>query len=128
LKRSVFYFDDEATTLNLFREVFGHEYDVRVTTSLAEARRMLSEQPADIIISDQEMPEISGMKFLSEVARTYPSSYRIMLTGSMLAGEALPTIMSGIVQLFITKPWNRQTMQQMLERACAQIDLNRDKA
>jgi DNA-binding NtrC family response regulator len=89
---------------------------------------MLSEQPADIIISDQEMPEISGMKFLSEVARTYPSSYRIMLTGSMLAGEALPTIMSGIVQLFITKPWNRQTMQQMLERACAQIDLNCDKA
>jgi DNA-binding NtrC family response regulator len=128
LKRSVFYFDDEATTLNLFREMFGHEYDVRVTTSLAEARRMLSEQPTDIIISDQEMPEISGMKFLSEVAQTYPSSYRIMLTGSMLAGEALPKIMSGIVQLFITKPWNKHTMQQMLERACAQIDLNRDKA
>jgi DNA-binding NtrC family response regulator len=128
LKRSIFYFDDEATTLNLFREMFGHEYDVRITTRLAEARRMLSEQPTDIIITDQDMPEISGMEFLSEVAKTYPSSYRVMLTGSMLAGEALPEIMSGIVQLFIPKPWNKHIMQRMLERACAQIDLNREKA
>lgn len=127
MKRSVFYFDDEATMLNLFDEMFGQDYDVRVTTTLAEARRMLSERPSDIVISDQQMPEISGMEFLSEVSKTYPSSYRVMLTGSMMAGEALPEIMSGIVQLFITKPWTKHTMQQMIERACAQIDLNREK-
>lgn len=125
MKPSIFYFDDEATMLDLFEEMFGNEYEVRTATTLAEARRMLSEQPANIIISDQSMPEISGMEFLSEVAELYPTSFRIMLTGSMLAGEAIPEISSGIVQLFVTKPWDNQTMRQMLERASLHVDLNR---
>jgi len=125
--RSILYFDDEPVMLDLFQQMFGHEYDVRTTTLLVEARQMLSERPAEIIISDQDMPEISGTEFLSEAAKLYPSSYRIMLTGSMLAGEAIPEILSGIVQLFIPKPWSQQTMQQMLERASLQVDLNRKK-
>lgn len=125
MRLSIFYFDDEATMLELFEEMFGNEYEVRTASTLAEARRTLSEQPADIIISDQSMPEISGTEFLSEVARLYPSSFRIMLTGSMLVGEALPEISSGIVQLFVTKPWDNQTMRRMLERAGLHVDSNR---
>jgi DNA-binding NtrC family response regulator len=126
--RSVFYFDDEATLLNLFQQMFGREYEVRTASTLAEARRLLSERPTDIVISDQDMPEISGKEFLNEVARLYPSSFRIMMTGTMLAGEALPEIMTGVIQLFVTKPWDKATIQQVLERACAQIDLNRERA
>ena len=128
MMRSVFYFDDETALLNLFQQMFGREYDVRTASVLAEARRMLSERPADIVISDQDMPEISGTEFLCEVARLYPSSFRIMLTGTMLAGEALPELMSGVIQLFTTKPWSKEAMQQVLERACAQIELNRERA
>lgn len=124
MKRSVFYFDDETSVLDVFQQMFGTEYDVRTATTLSEARRMLSEHPADIIISDQNMPELSGTEFLSEVAREYPASYRVMLTGSMLAGDAIPEILSGIVQLFITKPWTDQDMRQALERAGLQADLN----
>lgn len=122
--RSVFYFDDEAILLDLFQQMFEHEYDVRTASVLAEARRLLSERPADIVISDQGMPEISGQDFLSEVTSLYPASFRIMLTGEMLAGEALPEIMSGVIQLFVTKPWSKATMQLVLERACAQIDVD----
>lgn len=120
--RSILYFDDESTLLNLFQQMFGQEYEIRTASVLAEARRLLAERPADIVISDQEMPEISGKEFLSEVAQLYPASFRIMLTGTMVAGEALPEIMSGIIQLFVTKPWSKASMQQVLERVCAQID------
>ena len=123
--RSVFYFDDEATLLDLFQQMFGREYDVRTASVLAEARRLLSERPADIVISDQDMPEISGKEFLGEAAKLYPASFRVMLTGAMLAGEALPEIVSGVIQLFVTKPWSKAIMQQVLERACAQIDVDR---
>jgi DNA-binding NtrC family response regulator len=123
-KRSIFYFDDEEQSLDLFREMFSTEYDVRTASTLSEARRMLSERPADIIISDQNMPEISGTEFLVEVAKEYPRSYRVMLTGSMLAGEAIPEILSGIVQFFIPKPWTEEEMGQALERAGLQADLN----
>jgi DNA-binding NtrC family response regulator len=124
LKRSIFYIDDEVVCLELFHAVFGHEYDVRTATSVAEARRLLSERSADVIISDQDMPEISGTEFLAEAAKEYPQSYRVMLTGSMLAGEVMPEILSGIVQFFIPKPWTEQDMLRMLERAGLQADLN----
>lgn len=123
-KRSIFYFDDEEQALELFLEMFRKDYDVRTSSTLSEARRLLSERPADIIISDQNMPEISGTEFLAEMAKAYPQSYRIMLTGSMLAGEAIPEILSGIVQLFMPKPWTEEEMRRVLERAGFQADLN----
>jgi DNA-binding NtrC family response regulator len=125
MKQAIMYLDDEVPLLELFQQMFGEDYDVRTAGSLEEARRMLSERPADIIISDQHMPEISGTEFLAEVAQEYPLSFRVMLTGSMLAGEAIPEILSGIVQLFIAKPWDEQEMRRALERAGLRADLNR---
>lgn len=124
MKRTILYLDDEAVCLELFLEMFRKEYDVRIASTLSEARRMLSERQADIVISDQAMPEISGTEFLAEVAKEYPRSYRIMLTGSLLAGEAIPEILSGIVQLFMPKPWTEEEMRRVLERAGLQADLN----
>ncbi len=124
MKRTLFYLDDEAGCLDVFQAIFGQEYDVRTTTEPADARRMLADQPADIVISDQSMPEISGTEFLCEIARAYPASYRVMLTGSMVVGEALPEISSGIVQLFVAKPWKETSMRWMLERASLHFDLH----
>ena len=117
--RSIFYFDDEIACLEMFESFFGGEYHVRTATTLAEARRMLSEQPADIVISDHLMPEISGREFLSEVARVYPKSCRVMLTGGITVGEVLPDVCSGVVQLFLAKPWKAQYMSRMLGRLIA---------
>jgi DNA-binding NtrC family response regulator len=117
LKQTIFYIDDEIGCLNLFEETFGGENDVRTATTLDEARRMLAERPADIVISDQSMPEITGTDFLSEVAVTHPSSYRVLLTGSIGFARVIPEIGTGIIHFFAPKPWTQQDMRQMLERA-----------
>lgn len=117
VKRTIVYFDDEAGCLSIFQEAFGGEYDVRTATTLAEARRMLAEQPADIVISDQTMPEIKGTDFLSEVAALHPSSYRVLLTGTVHLINVIPEMGAGLIHLFVPKPWTAQTMRQMLERA-----------
>jgi DNA-binding NtrC family response regulator len=96
---------------------------VRTASTLAEARRALAERPAEIVISDQSMPEISGTEFLAEVARDYPRSYRIMLTGSMVIGEAIPELSSGVIHLFIAKPWSRTEMSKALERASIEVTM-----
>ena len=124
MRYSIFYIDDEEQSLDLFREMFGAEHDVHTASTPTEARRILSERPADVIILDQNMPEISGTELLAEVAKEYPRSYRVIPTGSMLAGEAIPEILSGIVQFFIPKPWTEEEMRQALERAGLQADLN----
>jgi DNA-binding NtrC family response regulator len=117
LKRSIFYFDDDAGCLKVFSEFFGREYDVRTETTLAGARRALSECSADIVISDQSMPEISGKEFLREVAARHPSSYRILLTGAITVGQALEEVGTGVVHAFVVKPWTEGEMLRVLERA-----------
>ena len=116
-KRSILYLDDEAVCLDVFRKMFSGEYDVRTALTGAEARRALLERPADIVISDQSMPGLSGTKFLCEVAGAHPSSVRMILTGSICVGEALREISTGIVNIFISKPWREADMRQVLLRA-----------
>jgi two-component system, NtrC family, response regulator HupR/HoxA len=128
MKRSIFYLDDEAQALSVFQETFGAEYDVRTATTISEAREMLAERPADIIISDQSMPEISGTEFLREVSEGYPSSYRVLLTGSVHLGDVLPEMSVGLVHLFLPKPWTRQDIEAMLERASMYFDLRTNKS
>jgi DNA-binding NtrC family response regulator len=121
LKRAIFYIDDEAVCLSLFQERFGGEYDVRTAATLSEARRMLEERPADIVISDQSMPEIKGTDFLSEVAKTHPQSYRVLLTGSIGFGEVIPEIGDGTIHFFLPKPWTEEFMRHMFERASVHL-------
>jgi DNA-binding NtrC family response regulator len=122
LKPTILYIDDEAGCLSLFQEMFGGDYEVRTTTTPAEARRLLAEHPADIVISDQQMPEIKGTDFLSEVAATQPSSYRVLLTGNITVGEAITEIGAGIVHVFVTKPWTGEYMWEVLGRASVGIE------
>ena len=125
MKRSVFYFDDDATLLDIFQEMFEDEYDVRTATTLEAARQMLSECAADIIITDQSMPEISGTQFLREVAVTCPDSFRIMLTGYTVVGDVFAEITSGLINVFIVKPWKEEQMRQALERGGALVEARR---
>lgn len=116
MKPSILYFDDEVVLLDLFREMFGDEYDVRTALTLSEAKIMLSLCP-DIIISDWSMPEISGIEFLKEAAERCPWSSRIMLTGFGQLGDMIAEVGSGLIQLFLAKPWNELQMRRVLERS-----------
>lgn len=126
VKRTILYIDDEVACLNIFQEMFGGEYDVRTTATLGDARRMLAERPADIVISDQAMPEIKGTDFLAEVAAAYPSSYRVLLTGSIDLFGVMPEVGAGLVQIFVPKPWVEEEMRRILERASAHFESGGD--
>lgn len=115
---SILYFDDEVVLLDIFREVFGAEYKVLTASTLREARQFLSQRP-DIIISDWSMLDISGTDFLREVAKVCPDSFRIMLTGLAQVGDVFIEISSGVIQLFMAKPWTEEEMREALERADA---------
>ena len=117
----IFYFDDDPTQLEVFEKMFGDSYDVRVATTLAEARRVLSACAPDIIISDQKMPEIEGTEFLREAAAACPESFRVLLTGAITVGEVLPEVGSGVVEFFAPKPWSEEEMRETLERASASL-------
>jgi DNA-binding NtrC family response regulator len=117
MKRTILYLDDDAACLNLLRDVLGKDYEVRTASTHEEARRLLSLSRADIVISDQLMPDIKGAEFLREVAKQYPESFRVLLTGGDTVGNLLREISTGVIHYFLTKPWAEQELRRMLERA-----------
>jgi DNA-binding NtrC family response regulator len=121
--RTILYLDDEVACLNLLRHTLGEDYEVRTASTHAKARQLLSLSQSDIVISDQLMPDIKGTEFLREVAEQYPESFRVLLTGGDTVGNLLREIGTGVINLFITKPWTEQDMRRMLELASMTCDL-----
>lgn len=123
MKKSILYFDADATCLERLQDMLGGEYDVRVATTLSEARRTLEERAADVIISEQDLPEIRGTDFLREAAATCPASYRVMLTGDIITGDAIREVSTGVIHIFIPKPWTAENMRKAVELAEMQFRL-----
>lgn len=128
MKQSILYLDDEGICLDVFRDTFKQNYDVRTVATSVEAHRLLSECPAEIVVSDQLMPGISGTEFLREVAERYPDSCRVLLTGTTMVGSVIREISEGIIHLFVRKPWFEQDMREALERASMYAELRRQAA
>jgi FixJ family two-component response regulator len=68
------------------------------------------------------MPEVKGTEFLREAALRCPSTFRVLLTGTIGVGEVLAEVGAGVVHIFLSKPWNEAEMRGALGRAEAYLD------
>ena len=68
-RASILFVDDEVRVLTAMRAMFRRDYDVHVANSGAEGLEILRAQPIDVVVSDQRMPEMTGVEML-EAARS----------------------------------------------------------
>ena len=80
-RRRLLFVDDEKRVLTSMRALFRRDYDVLLANSGAEALELLGTARVDVIVSDQRMPEMTGVELLSEFKRRSPDTTRILLTG-----------------------------------------------
>ena len=83
-ERVVLAVDDDAFVRKaLHRWLLSRGYTVFVAASGAEALELLEQHPAiQLLISDNDMPGMTGLELLKEVRRRFPKVFRIMLTGA----------------------------------------------
>ena len=61
----VLFLDDEQKVLNSIARIFADEpYGVAVASSSAEAMEIIAREKIKVVLSDQRMPDISGVEFL----------------------------------------------------------------
>lgn len=110
--------DDEEAILETMTFTFEDEYDVATARSAAEALELLERDgPVAAVISDQRMPEMTGVEFLSKVFERHPTTSRIILTGFADMDAILRAINDGHVYAYITKPWEPDDLKQVVRRA-----------
>lgn len=105
-KIKVLYVDDEENNLVAFRANFRKMYEVFTASSATNALELLKETPVQIIISDQRMPDITGVEFLEQTVGLYPDSIRLLITGQADIEVVIEAINRGQVSKYIQKPWD----------------------
>lgn len=116
-KINVIYVDDEANNLISFKATFRIKYNVLTAMSAEEAMKILATKPVEIIITDQRMPNMTGVEFLEQILQTYPDPMRILLTGYTDMTAVIDAVNKGKIFHYLTKPWNEEELDKTIQRA-----------
>ena len=120
----VLFLDDEESIVDGVQRLFLREpYGISATTSPAKAREILAQEKIKVLVSDQRMPEIAGVKFLRETKEQYPNIVRILFTGYTDFSAAEEAINLGEVYRFISKPWKIAELLSTIRQSIEHYDL-----
>jgi len=120
----VLILDDEKDVLNAFKKLFvDFPCDIAVTSDFEEAMAIIEKENIKVVVSDYQMPKISGIEFLSKVRDVNSDIVRMLLTGHIEFSTAQEAINVGEVFRFISKPWNDGDLRLAVEQAIKQYDL-----
>lgn len=115
--------DDEPLNIRLLERIFNRRYQVLCAFSGKEALELLKQHDVALIISDQRMPEMSGIEFLKLAAVMRPRVIRIIVSGYADINLLTEAINSGIIYRFVSKPWNNEDLQQTVARALEHFEI-----
>ncbi|MFA6499501.1 MAG: response regulator, partial [Desulfurivibrionaceae bacterium] len=80
-KGRVLYVDDEKINLINFRETLCDDFEIFTAGSGKEALALLErEGEMGLVVSDQRMPEMSGIELLIKVKEAYPDTIRMIIS------------------------------------------------
>ena len=112
--------DDEVNITKALRRLLldVDQYDVYTANSGRQALELLvDELDVGVIISDQRMPEMTGVEFLQKARELVPDAVRILLTGYADIEASIAAINRGGVSRYLTKPWDDDSLLQAIAEA-----------
>lgn len=111
LRHRILVLDDDEVILLAIKETLTFEnYDVAVFSSAKAALSAIEKESFAVIISDQRMPEMSGLDFLAACKQYQPYASRILITGVLTLNTVIDAVNKGEIFRFIAKPWIREEL------------------
>ncbi|PWU14615.1 MAG: hybrid sensor histidine kinase/response regulator [Bdellovibrio sp.] len=128
LKQTIFCVDDENDNLDALERIFRAKYKVLRALSGAEALQILDQYPDPIavIITDQRMPQMTGVEFLEKSLAKRPDSIRILLTGYTDMESIIAAVNTGQIYRYINKPWDPLDLLNTVNRAVERFNMARE--
>lgn len=122
-KSAILYVDDESANLIAFKASFRRDFEIFTALSANEAFEILKKETVKVIVSDQRMPIMTGVEFLTISAHEYPLAKRIILTGFADIEVIIKAINEGSVYRYLTKPWSLDELRSAINNAIKLYDL-----
>jgi DNA-binding NtrC family response regulator len=111
--------DDEVENLDLLYRTFRREFQVIKVDSPLDALEILDgEAEVAVIISDQSMPEMSGVELFGKTTDRFPDTIRILLTGYTedSLDEGAEAIEGARIFKCITKPFDTEELKAVVQQ------------
>lgn len=127
-ERTLLLVDDEGNIVSaLARLLCESGYKILKANSGREGLELLAQNEVGVIVSDQRMPEMTGVEFFSQVKELYPKTVRMILSGYADLNLVTDAINRGAIYKFITKPWDDATLSANVREAFEHYDLMQRK-
>jgi response regulator RpfG family c-di-GMP phosphodiesterase len=116
----ILYVDDEEINVFLFKHNFSENYDILTANSGMEGLDLL-ETHVDIqfVISDMNMPEMSGMEFISKAKALYPNKNYYILAGYDFNEDIQEALDQKLIKKYFKKPLDPEALITELSESLA---------
>ncbi len=116
-KHPILLVDDEPEILFSLQGLLRREFELYTAESGARALEILQQHPIHVIMSDQRMPEMTGVELMHRVKDAHPEAIRIVFTGYADIRAVVEAINNVGLYRYITKPWDPDELIQVLHQA-----------
>jgi CheY-like chemotaxis protein len=126
---AILFVDDEATTRKYFRRLFGEKFRILEAEDGVQALAVFRQHADEIgvIVTDQRMPNETGVGFLSKIADKHPDVIKILSTAYSDIDAAIGSVNEGGIFRYITKPWDIPQLEVTLRRAMEFFTVKRER-
>jgi signal transduction histidine kinase len=122
---TVLYVDDEQQNLVTFRYALEDRFHILTASSGREALQIMDREPIAVLLTDQRMPEMTGVELCEEASRRYPDAVRIIVTAYADVHVAIDAINKGQITQYILKPWQNDELAEVLRTAIDFVHVQR---
>lgn len=103
--------DDEAMLGTVVRCLKREEIEIRSTLSASQALAWIASDEVAVLVSDYDMPEMTGAQLAGHARRVRPETVRILLTGQRSLETAIDGINQGEIFRFLNKPFDNAQLR-----------------
>jgi two-component system, sensor histidine kinase and response regulator len=118
--------DDESHNNEALERLLRKKYNVLTALTPAEGLKLIKEHQPALIISDQRMPQMTGVELLKKSVELSPASIRILLTGYTDLESVIAAINEGEIYRYITKPWDTNDLTITVDKAIETHNLRQE--
>src|SRR5687768_4095816 len=122
-RHTILVVDDEPDVVKSVQDLLRYDYKVLGATRARDAIRLMEENEIAVVMSDQRMPEMSGVEFLGRARGEHPDAIRLLFTGYADIRAVIDAINQGNVFRYITKPWDPDELQTVIRQAVERYDM-----
>ncbi|MGZ5486420.1 MAG: response regulator [Nitrososphaeraceae archaeon] len=116
---NVLYVDDEYFNVQSFTSNFRKIFNVYTAASVSDAEAILTLQDIHVMIVEQHMSTMTGVKFLMESLNKFPKVVRILLTTLCDKQDLIDAINKAEVFRYVEKPWNSDELERFITEGYA---------